>query len=112
LSQTLETIRFYFESKPSYVADPHTAVGLSAARLIADQVPSSGIQVVLSTAHPAKFSEAVAQALQSFSTFDFERDILPEEFKGLLEKEKRVIDVPAAEVDLVKSVIEKHADSE
>lgn len=90
------------------MVDPHTAVGLSAARLSADQVPSSGVQVSLSTAHPAKFSEAVAQALRSFSSFDFDRDVLPEEFKGLLEKEKRVIDVPAAEIDLVKHVIEKH----
>ena len=32
--QTLETIRSYFETY-AYVADPHTAVGLAAARLIA-----------------------------------------------------------------------------
>ena len=38
--------------------------------------------------------------------FNFERDILPEEFKGLLEKEKRVIDVERADVGLVKAVIE------
>lgn len=36
-AQTLETIRYYFESEPSYVADPHTAVGLSAARTISSQ---------------------------------------------------------------------------
>ena len=33
--QTLETIRFYFESDAHYVADPHTAVGLCAARAVA-----------------------------------------------------------------------------
>lgn len=93
------------------MADPHTAVGLAAARLSADQVPASSVQVALSTAHPAKFSEAVAEALHSFTSFNFERDVLPEEFKGLLEKEKRVIDVSAAEVDLVKQVIEDHVDS-
>jgi len=66
----------------------------------------SFIQVSLSTAHPAKFSEAVAKALSSFSAFDFNRDVLPEEFQGLLQKEQRVIEVESADVDLVKSVIE------
>jgi threonine synthase len=31
--------------------------------------------------------------------------VLPEEFRGLLEKEKRVIDVEKPEVELVKAVI-------
>jgi threonine synthase len=35
--------------------------------------------------------------------------VLPDEFRGLLEKEKRVIDVERAEVDLVKAVIERFA---
>lgn len=64
------------------------------------------MQVVLSTAHPAKFSEAVASALEKEDSFNFERDVLPEEFKGLLEKERRVIDVSSADVELVKAVID------
>lgn len=64
----------------------------------------------LSTAHPAKFSEAVAEALRSFPAFEFDRDVLPEEFQGLLQKEQRVIDVESADVDLVKSVIESKVD--
>ena len=64
---------------------------------------------MLSTAHPAKFSEAVTRALQDSPSFNFERDVLPVEFKGLLERERRVIDVEAPEVDLVKKVIEKYA---
>jgi threonine synthase len=67
------------------------------------------VQIVLATAHPAKFSEAVTQALEGRANFNFERDVLPEEFRGLLEKEKRVIDVEGPDVDLVKSVIEKFA---
>lgn len=39
-------------------------------------------------------------------SFDFARDVLPDEFKGLLEKERRVINVDAADVGLVKDVIE------
>jgi threonine synthase len=36
--------------------------------------------------------------------------VSPEEFKGLLDRERRVIDVPAADVKLVKKVIEEHVD--
>lgn len=110
--QTLQTIRDYFEAEPSYVADPHTAVGLAAARAISSQNEPSTVQVVLSTAHPAKFSEAVTRALQNSPKFDFERDVLPPEFRGLLEKERRVIDVEAPRVELVKEVIERFAREE
>lgn len=68
--------------------------------------PTNTVQIVLSTAHPAKFNEAVTSALSSFPNFNFERDVLPKEFEGLLEKEKRVIDVEKADVGLVKAVIE------
>ena len=81
----------------------------SAPLLSSFYSPSSTVQVVLSTAHPAKFSEAVTRALNGESQFDFERDVLPEEFKGLLERKRNVIDVEAAEVDLVKNVIERFA---
>lgn len=67
------------------------------------------VQVVLSTAHPAKFSEAVTRALAHSPKFSFERDVLPTEFHGLLEKERRVIDVEAPEIALVKEVIERFA---
>lgn len=69
--------------------------------------PPDTHQVVLSTAHPAKFSEAVTSALGEESSFNFERDVLPPEFKGLLEKPRRVIDVPSPEIELVKQVIIK-----
>ncbi|KAI0672307.1 tryptophan synthase beta subunit-like PLP-dependent enzyme [Trametes maxima] len=108
--QTLETIKYYFNSNAHYIADPHTAVGLRAARVVASQNPPQVRQIILSTAHPAKFSEAVTRALQGASSFDFERDVLPSEFKGLLERERRVIDVEAPKVDLVKKVIERFAE--
>ncbi|KAJ7291127.1 tryptophan synthase beta subunit-like PLP-dependent enzyme [Mycena rebaudengoi] len=110
--QTLHTIRSHFEGDPSYVADPHTAVGLAAAQTIASKGSATTYQIILSTAHPAKFSEAVSLALQASSSFDFQRDVLPEEFVGLLEKEKRVIDVPRPDIDLVKAVIEGFAEKE
>jgi threonine synthase len=66
-------------------------------------------QIILSTAHPAKFSEAVSKALEGSSKFNFERDVLPTEFHGLLEKERSVIDVDRPDIDLVKAVIERFA---
>ncbi|KZT22292.1 threonine synthase [Neolentinus lepideus HHB14362 ss-1] len=109
-AQTLDTIRDYYTASPSYIADPHTAVGLCAAHIVAStHDPARTTQIVLSTAHPAKFAEAVTCALSDVSQFDFDRDVLPEEFKGLLMKEKRVIDVERAEIELVKEIIERYS---
>lgn len=63
-------------------------------------------QIILSTAHPAKFSEAVTRALSGYSGFDFEKDILPREFEGLLQKERRVINVDSPTVEAVRKVID------
>jgi threonine synthase len=62
-------------------------------RILLYKSPQSVVQVVLSTAHPTKFSEAVTKALSTSQGFDFEQDVLPQEFRGLLEKERRVVDV-------------------
>ena len=58
--QTVATIAT-IEQRFGYVADPHTAVGLHAAETL-----GLGVErpvVCLSTAHPAKFPDAVARAL-------------------------------------------------
>ncbi|KAH7929011.1 tryptophan synthase beta subunit-like PLP-dependent enzyme [Leucogyrophana mollusca] len=106
--QILQAIKAHFLAEPSYIADPHTAVGLHVARAIAKQNPENTVQIVLSTAHPAKFSEAVTLALTSQPSFEFD-SVLPEEFRGLLERERRVIDVERPESALVKAVIETQA---
>ncbi|KAG8859690.1 threonine synthase [Tulasnella sp. 330] len=109
--ETLETIKSYYsECTTAYIVDPHTAVGLAAASHF-HQKPRTYTtqhhqQIVLSTAHPAKFSEAVTLALSGDATFNFERDVMPNELKGLLEKERKVIDVEKPDVELVKKVIE------
>lgn len=48
--------------------------------------------ITLSTAHPAKFSSAVELALSpsEFPSFDFSKDVLPEELKALGSLEKRI----------------------
>ncbi len=120
--ETKEAILQYFSSPPSpahrksYLVDPHTAVGVRAANRLAKAAGSANThQVILSTAHPAKFSEAVVSSLESAgASFDFDRDVLPPEMHGLLEKERRVTDVKKSSgggfeslVDNTKAVIEK-----
>ncbi|CAG7850159.1 Threonine synthase Short=TS [Serendipita indica DSM 11827] len=104
--ETLETIQRYFKAN-SYIADPHTAVGLHAADKLPEATDDTIVQIVLSTAHPAKFSEAVTKALQTESSFNFEEQVLPPEFKGLLNLPRRVIEVERPEAEQVKRVIEQ-----
>lgn len=98
-----QTILRYFapsssSKQASYLVDPHTAVGVQAANWIAAESSTKSNQIILSTAHPAKFSEAVLSSLSSSGVaFDFERDVLPKEMHGLLEKERRVEDVKVAD---------------
>ena len=46
-------------------------------------------------------------ALEQLPNFNlnFDHDLLPKEFIDLLDKEKRVIEVETADIDLVKAVI-------
>ncbi|KAF9777515.1 tryptophan synthase beta subunit-like PLP-dependent enzyme [Thelephora terrestris] len=96
--QTLSTIRRLYESEPSYIVDPHTAVGLTAA-----QITASESEYVAQEIRPVLRS--CCQSLRSSAAFDFDRDVLPR-------KTQRVIDVESADVDLVKSVIESTVDME
>jgi len=75
-----------------YILDPHSAVGVAAALRSIEQNPATN-HISLSTAHPAKFSNAVDLALKEEQNFDFSQ-VLPKEFVGLEEKERRVRSVP------------------
>jgi threonine synthase len=56
---TLKTIRKYHESE-DYLLDPHTAVGVHVAeQYLQDNIPT----ICLATAHPAKFSQAITDAI-------------------------------------------------
>jgi threonine synthase len=57
VAESLRTIQETWTSW-QYVVDPHTAVGLAAAKSIGSVSPI----VCLATAHPAKFPDAVARA--------------------------------------------------
>lgn len=116
-AETSATIRAFYEPKNTaqtpYVLDPHTAVGVAAAeeyiqRENLNTYPSGpDVLICLATAHPAKFSEAVENALNSVAGFNFEKDVLPTEFHGLLNKERRVTHVERADPQLIIQVIEK-----
>ncbi|MEN8256439.1 MAG: threonine synthase [Thermodesulfobacteriota bacterium] len=94
--QTIETIADFYK-KNGYVLDPHTAVGVRAGlHFVADEVP----MVCLSTAHPAKFGEAVQQAIGK------EPD-LPPSVTGLEDRESRC-QILDAEADQVKAFVEEN----
>ncbi len=73
-------------SANGYLADPHTAIGVAAARRVsgAPEVPS----VCLATAHPAKFPDAVTGATGAAPA-------LPEWLADLHDREERFSVMPA-----------------
>jgi threonine synthase len=90
IRRTLETA--------GYLLDPHTAVGLVAARKTAADpaVPT----VVLSTAHPAKFPDAVEAASGT-------RPALPAWLGDLMEREERMTRLPNDQAAVETYVLEK-----
>jgi threonine synthase len=89
--ETLEQIRETFDAT-GYILCPHTAVGVRAARGEPDLV-------CLATAHPAKFAEAVLEAIGR------EADP-PASLRGLLAKETRCAELDAS-VEAVANHIRK-----
>ena len=62
MANTKATMRDIHE-RYGYVLDPHTAVGIEAARLAASTSANGTTPVCIATAHPAKFPEAVVEAI-------------------------------------------------
>jgi threonine synthase len=88
-AETVETIKSSYK-KTNYVLDPHSAVGVTASERSIAGADSQKYHISLSTAHPAKFSGVVTAALADEPNFNFEEQVLPDEFKALSTKEKRV----------------------
>ena len=93
---TARVIRATLE-RSNQVVDPHTAVGLGAGALLHDD-PSTPL-VCISTAHPAKFPDAVEYAIGV-------RPELPESMADLFDREERSVTLPN---DL--SAVEHHIDT-
>ncbi|KAJ2743108.1 threonine synthase [Coemansia sp. BCRC 34301] len=110
---TYSTIAKYHARDPSYLLDPHTAVGVHVAEALRSEIQSLGADthtICLSTAHPAKFSEAVLKAVnENGQHLDF-GSILPPPFIGLLEKPRRCLTCDNS-ADAVAQLIVDHISS-
>lgn len=97
-AETAETIR-RVHAETGEVIDPHTAVGVAAARSV--DVPAGVPMVVLSTAHPAKFPDAVESAAGV-------RPALPERLADLMERTERMSELPA-DTDAVAAFVRSNS---
>ncbi|KAK3371501.1 tryptophan synthase beta subunit-like PLP-dependent enzyme [Lasiosphaeria ovina] len=108
--ETLDAIkRLYKEA--NYILDPHTAVGIEAASRSVKRAGPGMPHIALSTAHPAKFAGAVTLALKDEPSFQFDEKVLPREFVGLDQKERRVKDV-ANDWKAVRELVKKEVEEE
>ena len=82
-----------------HVIDPHTAIGLHAAR--AADLPAGVPVVTLATAHPAKFPDAVERATGV-------RPALPARVGDLFEREESYAELPG-DYDAVAAYVAEHA---
>jgi threonine synthase len=80
------------------VVDPHTAVGIAAAETLKSEF--RGPVVALATAHPAKFSDAVAEAIGKPSP-------LPPQLDDLLTREERFTVVAKSESAVADFVLDR-----
>ena len=90
-SETLAQIRQTYEAT-GYILDPHSAIGVHAARGRADTV-------CLATAHPAKFNDAVYDAIGRHAP-------PPPSLQGLMDKETR-----CAVLDATEAAVKAHIES-
>ena len=121
--QTIKTIKQFYASPASngtnasapnggYILDPHSAIGITASLRSIDRTSPGTYHISLATAHPAKFANAVDLALKDEAGFSFDT-VLPPEFIGLEQKEKRVRVVPkGAGWEGVRSIVEEEVEAE
>ncbi len=96
--ETKQTIRDVYENSGELI-DPHTAVGIAAAR--AQRRDRSIPMIALATAHPAKFPDAVETATGV-------RPALPDHLADLFERDERC-DTLANDLDALKAYVSEHA---
>ncbi len=96
---TLRAIRSTWQAT-GHIVDPHTAVGLGACDRLAGQL--TGPVVALSTAHPAKFPEAISRAIGRTAE-------VPQILAGLGECEERCTVLPNALPEVREFILERAA---
>jgi len=95
--ETIDVIRSVHQ-ETGMLIDPHTAVAVGAAR----KTPRDGTKrIVLATAHPAKFPDAVEKASGL-------RPPLPDHLSDLLERPERAQTLDN-DLDVVRDYVRKHA---
>ena len=91
-NETYNSIKNFY-SKYNIILDPHTAVGYG----VLEKISCEGINVILGTAHPCKFPEAVYKAINL-------KPELPKEFSHIL-SEKEKYDVIENNIEKIKKAI-------
>lgn len=95
--EVLQTIREFYEAH-GYILDPHTAVGVNAAKTFQRQ----GVPIIcLATAHPAKFGEAVFEAIGR-------QPDVPEQLVGITEREARC-EIMTSDAASIQAYLQDHA---
>ncbi len=97
MEETAQTIRA-LNAASGYLADPHTATAMTVARRVEDR---STPMIVLSTAHPAKFPQAVAEASGI-------RPELPSWLSDLMTRPERYETLPS-DLKMVEDYVASHA---
>lgn len=95
--QVTATIRRVYEDH-EVVLDPHTAIAWS----VAEELPADAPVVVVSTAHPAKFPDAVAEATAKTPP-------LPADLQHLLTDDERIERIPA-DIDALEGLLGRISD--
>ncbi len=85
--ETLTEMRHTYD-RCGYVLDPHTAVGVAAARKVRQSGSFIEPTIVAATAHPAKFPEVVAKALSTSIP-------LPRQLEEAMSRPKQAVRIPA-----------------
>ena len=92
-------MRWAWECCDGEVIDPHTAIGLHAAREA--DLPADVPVVTLATAHPAKFRDAVERATG-------QRPALPTRVGDLFERDEAYVELPG-DYDAIAAYVAEHA---
>jgi threonine synthase len=93
--ETLHELRRIYE-KTGYILDPHTAVGVAAARRVHGEMGADGPAfVVLATAHPAKFAEIIEPVIGV-------KVKVPRELQEATSKQKKSVAIAAEYKSLLK----------
>ncbi len=99
--ETLALIKEVYEES-GYILDPHTAVGMKGAKALAAK--ESGAVVLLATAHPSKFPDAVEKAIGL-------RPALPDHLSDLFERKEIMTEQPN-DLEAVQDFVKKHTRSQ